>query len=143
MGLISVTSAQFWDKTEAARNSQKQPLSGCPLFTSPWYMCKEKNSKIILLTMKKKHPYKRTKSNTKENIILFVIFSRAGIKGEKKNSFLGLKVKKHNNMLGCTSMMLTIPTFFFFFSFFRLQNELRSLLNIVEQEMGVHNSTLV
>lgn len=40
-------------------------------------------------------------------------------------------------------MMLTIPTFFFFFSFFSLQNELRSLSNIVEQEMGVHNATLV
>lgn len=36
-------------------------------------------------------------------------------------------------------MMLTSPTFFFFFS---LQNELLSLLNIVKQEMDVHNSTL-
>lgn len=36
--------------------------------------------------------------------------------------------------------MLTIPTFFFFF--FSLQNELLSLLNIVKQEMNVHNSTL-
>lgn len=34
-------------------------------------------------------------------------------------------------------MMLTIPTFFF-----SLQNELLSLLNIVKQEMDVHNSTL-
>lgn len=33
--------------------------------------------------------------------------------------------------------MLTIPTFFF-----SLQNELLSLLNIVKQEMDVHNSTL-
>ena len=35
--------------------------------------------------------------------------------------------------------MLTIPNVFFFFS---LQNELLSLLNIVKQEMDVHNSTL-
>lgn len=30
----------------------------------------------------------------------------------------------------------------FFLSFFSLQNELLSLLNVVEQEMGVHDSTL-
>lgn len=42
--------------------------------------------------------------------------------------------------------MLTIPTLFFFlffpFYFFSLQNELRSLLNIVKEEMDVHNLTL-
>lgn len=37
-------------------------------------------------------------------------------------------------------MMLTIPTFFFFF--LSLQNELLSLLNIMKQEMDAHNSTL-
>lgn len=46
-------------------------------------------------------------------------------------------------MLGCTyDASLSQPFFFLFFSFFSLQNELLSLLNIVKQEMNVHNSTL-
>lgn len=94
MGLISVTSAQFWDKTEAARNS----LCLAATFSHRLGTCvRKKNSKIILLT-KKKHPYKQTKNNKKQNIILFVIFSRAGIKGEKRIHFW---VSKLRNIITC------------------------------------------
>ena len=41
-------------------------------------------------------------------------------------------------MLGCTYYANYSKRFFFF----SLQNELLSLLNIVKQEMDVHNSTL-
>lgn len=41
-------------------------------------------------------------------------------------------------MLGGTYDALLVQRFFFF----SLQNELLSLLNIVKQEMDVHNSTL-
>lgn len=92
--------------------------------------------------MKEKHPpsNKQNQNNTKQNYFFCIFKSRN--KERKKNLFLGLKINKHNE-LGYT-YYVTIPTlfFFFFFFFFSLQNELRSLLNIVKEEMDVHNLTL-
>lgn len=62
---------QFWDKTEAARNS----LSTDVLFSHHLiYIRKELNSKIIILTIKKSPPNKQTKNNTTQNIIFLLYF---------------------------------------------------------------------
>lgn len=51
---------------------------------------------------------------------------------------MGVHVHR-NHELGCEHVMLLLSNVFFFLSFFSLQNELLSLLNIVKQEMGVHD----
>lgn len=90
----------------------------------------------------KMSPHQQTENNTKQR------------KRKKNNFFLPhiwkSRKKEKELISGCPRspeswvrvwehVMLLLSNVFFFLSFFSLQNELLSLLNIVKQEMGVHD----